>query len=165
MILKMQNKEGGEYSHLDLTNAVIDHVNTRNFIDNVKKWVSAYLRLDKFKENLEGLRITDDSEGIIYHSSFKQKVDKPRFNNFFDKTTGIQIAINDVWAYKISLTEYYLKNNEPHGKLQFDFYDHFGLDYPDIEKYQNDIFIAWFVLQHFRSYNPFITKISFISKF
>jgi hypothetical protein len=165
MILKMQNNEGGEYSHLDLTNAVIEHENTQKFITNVKKWTSTYLELDKFKNNLEGLRIIDDSEGIIYHSNFKEKVDKPRFNNFFDKTTGIQIAINDVWAYQISLTEYYLEKNEPHGKLQFDFYDHFGLDYPDIEKYQNDIFISWFILQHFRSYRPFITKISFTSKF
>ncbi|NRS90695.1 hypothetical protein HNQ02_003642 [Flavobacterium sp. 7E] len=165
MILKMENNEGGEYSHLDLTNAVIEHENTQKFIKAVKTWSIAYLKLDKFKDNLEGLRIIDNSEGIIYHSSFKKKVDKPRFNNYFDKFKGIQIAINDVWAYQINLTEYSMENNEPHGKIQFDFYDHFGLDFPDIEKYDQDIFIAWFVLQHFKGYKPFITKISFTSKF
>ena len=54
---------------------------------------------------------------------------------------------------------------KPHGELLFEMFDHFGLDYPDIEKYDNDIFIAWFILQHFRGYKPFITKISFTSKF
>lgn len=92
-------------------------------------------------------------------------MDKPRFNNTSDTLSGIQIAINDVWAYKISLTEYYLKNDEPQGKLQFDFYDHFGLDFPDIEKFDYDIFMAWFVLQHFRGYKPFITKVSFTNNF
>jgi hypothetical protein len=72
---------------------------------------------------------------INLKTNFKENVDKTRFNNNSDTLSGIQIAINDVWAYKISLTEYYLKNNEPHGKLQFDFYDHFGLDFPDIEKF------------------------------
>ena len=165
MILKMQNKEGGEYSHPDLTNAVIDHENTKIFISKVKKWAIAYLKLDRFKNNIDELRISDDSEGIIYHSNFKKEVDKPRFNNYSDTLSGIQIAINDVWSYKISLTHYFLKNNEPHGELHFDFYDHFGLDYPDIEKYDNDVFIAWFVLQHFRDYKPFITRVSFTTKF
>ena len=165
MILKMKNNEGGEYSHIDLTNAVIEHENTIKFINNVKKWTVSYLKLEKFKNNPEDLRVIGDSEGIIYNSSFSSKVGKPRFNNNFDKFSGIQIAINDVWAYKIYLSKYYLNNNEPHGELLFEMFDHFGLDYPDIEKYDNDIFIAWFILQHFRGYKPFITKISFTSKF
>lgn len=165
MILKMQNNEGKEYSHTDLTAAVVEHENTKLFISQVKKWTIAYLKLDKFKSNIEALRITDNSEGIIYNSNFKEEVNKPRFNNVSDKFSGIQIATNDIWAYQIYLTKYYLENNEPHGELQLDFYDHFGLDYPDIEKYDNDIFISWFVLQHFRGYKPFITKISFNTKF
>jgi len=165
MISKMQNNEGGEYLHTDLTNAVIEHDNTKTFISQVKKWTITYLKLDKFKNNIEALRIIDDSEGIIYNSNFKEVVDKPRFNNYRDKFSGIQIATNDVWAYQIYLNNYYLENNEPHGELHFEFYDHFGLDYPDIEKYDNDIFMAWFVLQHFRGYKPFITKISFNTKF
>jgi hypothetical protein len=165
MILKMQNKEGGEYTHIDLTAAVMEHENTKLFISQVKKWTTAYFKLDKFKDNIEALRITDNSEGIIYNSSFKEKVEKPRFNNREDTFSGIQIATNDIWAYQIYLTKYYLDKNEPHGELRFDFYDHFGLDFPDIEKYDNDIFIAWFVLQHFRGYKPFITKISFTTNF
>lgn len=37
-------------------------------------------------------------------------------------------------------------------------FDHFGLDYPDIEKYDYDIFIAWFILQHFRGYKPYYNQ-------
>ncbi|SHL78107.1 DUF3289 family protein [Flavobacterium saccharophilum] len=165
MILKMENNEGGEYSNSDLTNAVIEHENTQTFISNVKKWTTHYLKLDKIKNNLETLRIVDDSEGLIYNSNFKEIVDKPRFNNYSDTLSGIQIAINDVWSYKIFITQLNLDNNNPHGELHFDFYDHFGLDFPDIEKYDNDIFIAWFILQHFRGYKPFITRVSFASKF
>ena len=43
--------------------------------------------------------------------------------------------------------------------LEYIYYDHFGLDFPDIHKYDKDIFYAWFVLQHFRGYKPFITKL------
>jgi hypothetical protein len=165
MILKMENNEGGEYSNSDLTKAVIEHENTQIFISNVKKWTIHYLKLDKIKNNVETLRIIDDSAGLIYNSNFKEVVDKPRFNNYSDTLSGIQIAINDVWSYKIFITQLNLDNDTPHGELHFDFYDHFGLDFPDIEKYDNDIFIAWFILQHFRGYKPFITKVSFKSKF
>jgi len=163
MILRMQNNQGGEYSHIDLSNAVIEHENTKKFIQSVKNWVVSFLK--EYKNNLENLEIIDNSEGVIYNTSFKTKVDKPKFNNNSDTLSGIQIAINDVWAYQIYLNKYYLENGKPHGELEFHFYDHFGLDYPDIEKFDYDIFIAWFILQHFRGYKPFITSIKFTSKF
>ena len=163
MILRMQNNQGGEYSHIDLSNAVIEHENTKKFIQSVKNWVVSFLK--EYKNNLENLEIIDNSEGVIYNTSFKTKVDKPKFNNNSDTLSGIQIAINDVWAYQIYLNKYYLENDKPHGELEFHFYDHFGLDYPDIEKFDYDIFIAWFILQHFRGYKPFITSIKFTSKF
>jgi hypothetical protein len=53
-----------------------------------------------------------------------------------------------------------MKNNQITIKLNFIYYDHFGLDYPDIAKFDNDIFYSWFVLQHFKGFKPFITKIS-----
>ncbi|WP_136668426.1 DUF3289 family protein [Flavobacterium sp. H122] len=163
MIQKMQDNEGGEYSHLDLTNAIIEHDNTKVFIRQVKDYVIKYLKENK--DDISKLEITDDSQGIIYESDFKTKVDKPRFNNKKDTISGIQIAINDVWAYKISLTKYNQNSIKPEGELRFEFYDHFGLDYPDIQKYDYDIFIAWFILQHFRGYKPFITKAVFDVKF
>ena len=51
-------------------------------------------------------------------------------------------------------------------KLHYVFYDHFGLDVPDVETYGYlEGFIAWFVLQHYTEYNgaykPFITMMEF----
>lgn len=163
MINKMQSKEKEEYSHFDLSQAVVKHNNTVFFVEQVKIWTKKFLIING--GDVEKLRIKDNSEGLIYNSDFKKKVDKPRFNNFGDRFSGLQIATNDIWAYQIYLTDFSFTKNTPRGTLHFDFYDHFGLDYPDIEKYQNDIFIAWFVLQHFRGYPPFITRMSFTSKF
>gem|GEM_PF-981203 len=169
MIAKMQRNEGGEYSHIDLTNSVIEHENTIKFINEVKNYVVKYLK--KNSSDISKLKIQDDGTGVIYEDMVDSKkpkdkqVNKPRFNNYSDTLSGIQIAINDIWAFQIYLSKYYVTNNEPHGELYFYFYDHFGLDYPDIEKYDYDIFIAWFILQHFRGYKPFITKVCFTSKF
>jgi hypothetical protein len=48
-------------------------------------------------------------------------------------------------------------------------WNHFGLDVKDIEIYKLagylDGFRAWFLLQHFRGYKPFITKITFEKDF
>ena len=34
----------------------------------------------------------------------------------------------------------------------------FGLDAPDIYKFDKEIFYVWFILQHFRGFKPLITK-------
>ena len=60
---------------------------------------------------------------------------------------------------QVYITEYTVKGNFYNIKLEYIYWDHFGLDYPDIQKYNKDIFFAWFVLQHFKGYQPFITKI------
>ena len=77
----------------------------------------------------------------------------------------IGITINDVWAYQVYITKFEVNGNNYEMKLNYVYYDHFGLDYPDIQKFDYDIFIAWFILQHFRGYKPFITSIKFTSKF
>lgn len=75
---------------------------------------------------------------------------------------GMTICINDMWGSNISISKYIVNGNKFSGTLHFNLYDHFGLDIPDVEKvYVNlDGFRAWFVLQHYTSYNgsykPFI---------
>jgi len=60
----------------------------------------------------------------------------------------------------VYITDYIINNNSFTAKLQFIYWDHFGLDYPDLAKFDKDIFYSWFVLQHFKGYKPLITKIS-----
>ena len=52
--------------------------------------------------------------------------------------------------------------------VHYTLYDHFGLDWADIRKHGDDHiplpstgngFKAWYILQHYRSAKPFITKI------
>jgi len=49
-------------------------------------------------------------------------------------------------------------------KLNYIYWDHFGLDFPDIQKFDKDIFYSWFVLQHFRGYKPLTTKIDIVGE-
>ena len=78
------------------------------------------------------------------------------------------ISINDLWGSNIAVTSYSCEGNKFNGTLQFRLYDHFGLDQPDVEnrKYiKFDGFRAWFVLQHFDSYDgkyePFINLMAY----
>ncbi len=52
-------------------------------------------------------------------------------------------------------------------KYKVTLWDHFGLNYSDIEKfnYYRNGFITWFILQHLRGYKPFITKMTFEKEF
>uniref|UniRef100_UPI003593DAF7 DUF3289 family protein n=1 Tax=Salmonella enterica TaxID=28901 RepID=UPI003593DAF7 len=113
--------------------------------------------LSKNKGRFENLNITDGSTGILYQYLLDHDVRAPKFN---DKLSGLGITIHDVWAYQVFITDFAINGNNFTAKLEFIYWDHFGLDYPDIVNYDRDIFYSWFVLQHFKNYQPFITKIS-----
>jgi hypothetical protein len=117
--------------------------------------------IDRNKGNVEPLEITDDSNGLLYAQLVTDKVDNPRFS---DKISGLGITIHDVWAYEVFITDYKTNGNNFSMKLKYIYWDHFGLDFPDIINYDNDIFYSWFILQHFRGFKPFITKIAIIGE-
>ncbi|MCU0727056.1 MAG: DUF3289 family protein [Planctomycetes bacterium] len=92
------------------------------------------------------------------------------FSSFWDKATGLGITIHQVWSVKAELREYYYDRVAGvwSGTLAYTFYDHFGLDWPDVEKnkhrtlptqYTGAGFVAWYILQHYRSAKPFIVEI------
>jgi Protein of unknown function (DUF3289) len=81
---------------------------------------------------------------------------------------GLVIAIHQVWAAKIEFKEVKLdyKNYTGTGTLVYTLYDHFGLDWEDVLKFQDypiagNGFKAWYILQHYRTAKPFITEIKF----
>lgn len=159
MVDKMKKNEGGEYTNDKLTQAVINHANSKTFITSIKKVIVEYLKDNK--GIIDKLEITDDSNGVLYNLLKRDKVDNPKFS---DKFSGLGITINDVWAYQVFITDYSVKGNRFEMSLEYIYWDHFGLDYPDIQKYDNDIFYSWFVLQHFRGYKPFLTKIDIVGE-
>jgi uncharacterized protein (TIGR03034 family) len=158
MVDKMSKNEGGEFINLNLTNGVIAHENSISFINSIEKVIKEYLR--KNNGEIEKLNIKDDSNGLLYALLVRDKVDNPKFS---DKFSGLGITINDVWAYQVYVKSYKTNGNKFEMELEYIYYDHFGLDYPDIQKYDKNIFYSWFVLQHFRGYKPFITKINIVS--
>jgi hypothetical protein len=89
------------------------------------------------------------------------------FSSFWDKVTGLGITIHQVWSAKAELINYRADKSTGfwHCELLYTFYDHFGLDWPDIVKngdrhfpqyVTGDCFKAWYILQHYRSAKPFI---------
>ena len=93
------------------------------------------------------------------------------FSSFWDKIGGLGITVHQVWSSKAELKNYRIDSAGQHWMctLKYTFYDHFGLDWEDIEKHGSDRiplyhtgdqFKAWFILQHYRSAKPFITEIS-----
>jgi hypothetical protein len=78
---------------------------------------------------------------------------------------GATIALNDIWATEVVITKYEQHKNLYKGEYQVTLWDHFGLDVEDIARNKLltllDGFYAWFHLQHYRGYRPFITKITF----
>lgn len=91
------------------------------------------------------------------------------FSSFWDKVSGLGITIHQVWSVKAELKNYTYNSCSKmwSGHLVYTFYDHFGLDWDDIEKHGSDripqyhtgdCFKAWYILQHYRNAKPFITE-------
>ncbi|EHR72523.1 Protein of unknown function (DUF3289) [Burkholderiales bacterium JOSHI_001] len=96
-------------------------------------------------------------------------MDLLNFSSFWDKATGLGITIHQVWSVKAELADYTVlcETGNWSARLQYSFYDHFGLDWEDVLKHgedrvpqyhTGDLFKAWYILQHWRNARPFITR-------
>jgi hypothetical protein len=90
------------------------------------------------------------------------------FSSYWDKATGLGITVHQVWAVRAVLNNVRIDCAGPWWQfdLVYTFYDHFGLDWPDVVKngdrilpqyHTGDFFKAWYILQHYRRARPFIT--------
>lgn len=180
MIDKFKNNEGGIYEDRILTKHIVEHSNTTDFCILVEDYIA-----EQLKNNLKNLQILEDKEPYfeIGHQKFFNK-SKGERNKLFSKpaysynkglreaSKGLTISLNDIWASEIILKEIIFENEIIYSaKYEVILWDHFGLDFPDIQKkfiaYPSikEVFICWMVLQHLRGYKPFITKISFEKTF
>jgi uncharacterized protein (TIGR03034 family) len=157
MIDRFQSNEGGTYSNADLTSAVREHASTKRFEKQIREGLAAAIK--RHKGDLSKL-IKNVDVKLIGH---------PVFNTKMDIITGLTIAINDTWAYKVSITSYELSGKCYKGSFNVTLYDHFGLDQPDVEKKYKYLagFRAWFILQHLErfAYKPFITEVAMTYSF
>ncbi len=93
------------------------------------------------------------------------------FSSFSDKIGGLGITIHQVWSARAEISNFSLHCGTRiwSCNVHYTLYDHFGLDWADIRKHGDDHiplpstgngFKAWYILQHYRSAKPFLTRIS-----
>jgi Protein of unknown function (DUF3289) len=157
MVDKFKKSDGGEFSDDVLTQEVVRHPSTVAFCERLDIGIQERLRQNKGDiSKLENNTI----------SRLSANYGRPTFSTLSDTFAGgLTICINDTWAYEIFITNF-IWNSELDYTVSYKviLYDHFGLDLPDLQVntyYVLAGFRAWFVLQHLRSFQPFITRVEF----
>lgn len=155
-----------EYSHETLTEKVLEHTSTQNYIEAVKNCI--YQLLNLYNGDIMQLYYvaSDRDYNPLVQLMDSKKIDPPFYNTANDKVTGLTICLDGLWGNKIEVKSYSKMGNSYSGVLSFTLYDHFGLDAADVEKYGLlPGFRSWYILQHNKNYNgaykPFVTMINF----
>jgi hypothetical protein len=155
------NTARGKHFHwIPLSQKVKDHPVMLNYIKRFGK---------KLNEELQS------TNGALYSGQINMFNDRPQFNKKcsdqpdkeYDLLHGYQILINDTETTDIYIVPgsyaYDSQSKEWDARFIFVVTDHFGLDTPDVLKYQMKVlgsgFAAWWRLQHTRGYKPFRTRI------
>lgn len=173
MIHKVQKREGGEFRHPLLDRAVRAHPKNIFFASNIIDGVND--KVKQMKSDINDLALND------WMSAYNTQPKLFAFNNRLslsldrgvesDVFSGLTMAINGIWAGKAEITRFERAGGFYKGSLRITFYDHFGLDLPDIGPDPNTGgikpygllpgFRSWFILQHLDTlaYKPFVTVI------
>ena len=172
MIAHFRSKKGGIYTNSTLTNAVKKTPQTHEYCNDIKNYIK--IKLEQHNGDISAL----EDKHVYFATEPYKKLRKekkkfktrPIFNTWSDRFSGTTIALNDIWATEVKITNYRKIGKRSEVTYQVTFWDHFGLDISDMEKKfnampsVNEVFICWFILQHLRGYVPFITKITFEEK-
>lgn len=164
MIEHFKDGTGTNYSNKTLTEHVINHESTKEYVDCIKSELIRELKANG--GDLKSLIYTKGAPTPLYNY-INANANRPYYNTISDKINGLTITIDDTWGNTISISDYSIKNNHFKGTLHFYIYDHFGLDQPDVEKIYVKLagFRAWYVLQHYKEFNgkfkPYVTDIKF----
>jgi hypothetical protein len=174
-----------KHSNGDINNAVFKHEKTKEFRDKVKAYIIEEIKNHSGNISKIGKKIETE-----YGKN------NPKYSSFEDLKNGLKIAINDTWGHRVEIVdyEYNASSKKFKARLKIRIFDHFGLDYGDIEKFgtkqlvsqvfekesknfsDNRVmrwlasnggslllselfaegFRAWFILQHYRGYRPFV---------
>lgn len=153
-VQRFKDNIGGSHFSDALSNNISTSPELRNFIKNFGKKLN------------EELKVYNGDINIV--PVIEMGLTRPTFNGLFNRFHGLQILINDTEQTKVyKLNDY---SFDPSTKIwQCSFYfeviDHFGIDYPDVIKYQNKHlgFAAWYRLQHQNDHLPFINKMKVIA--
>jgi nicotinamide mononucleotide adenylyltransferase len=106
-----------------LTNKVFEHKETKDFEQSI---------VNALKDNLR------KSEGTLRKVKISENdIKRPNFAKISDTIKGFTFAINYLQAYSVQVTEYAYNSerNKFDAMIEIALYDHFGLDFKDIEKF------------------------------
>lgn len=189
MIDKFERNEGGIYENDILTKHIKEHPSTLRYCRELESYMCNILKehkgdVSKLQDDI--IYWTDKNSPKETKKQRAQDYGKPfsltpvyagdapiPFGTNPEKVRnareGYTIALNDIWATEIIITDYELNDKNFKVTYQVTLWDHFGLDLPDIQAKKMagwlDGFMAWFILQHIMGYRPFITKITFTKEF
>lgn len=155
MTQRFFDNTGGNFSDPDLDETVDHDENFRGFANNV---------FVRFNEELK------KAGGDI--NKFKTfTVGNPAFNRSVNRSDGLGITIHGVSYVEVHLLKFKVnpKSSTYRVELQFDLYDNFGLDSPDINDghwwnpsswyHYNNKLKAWWLLQHKFGHRPLRTHV------
>lgn len=184
MIDKFQRNEGGVYESQLLTKNIENHPSTIRYCkggkrDGIETYIHQQLKdndgdISKLLDETIYWKDIDSKRGQkkVFSATPLFPGDIPLIGSkekIRNATDGYTIALNDIWATEVAITDYTLNGKDYKVTYRVTLWDHFGLDLPDIQPGKVagylDGFRAWFILQHFLGYKPFITKITFTKEF
>ena len=149
---KFTANEGGVYEDADLSEALLANKNLKNSIKAMGEQIN-----DKLKA----------TNGDISNIDFDfESSARPVFSDG-DFWQGPKILINDTEYIEVFRQSYSFDPDA--GEWEGEFYivvtDNFGLDDHDLKGFQNKnpSFAAWWLLQHTRNYQPFLTRIRILA--
>ncbi len=166
MISHFMGGTGSCYSNQDLTDAILAHSSTQTYINSVHEQLRQLIS-DSNGDISKLIYIADQREySLLRYALYHNNIDEPVYNTASDKVNGLTICVDSLWGNKIEITSFNVSNRTYTCKLHFTFYDHFGLDKADVEKYGLLVgFRAWYILQHYSQfagrYRPYLTMIEF----
>lgn len=199
MIKKFQNNRdiSNEFENYNIESAAIKHKKTKQTLEKIIKGINEGIKyykgdIEEFYKKIQEqetliLNCRNNASRIkILLSNTKDfclwdklhwysKTDNvyndwtPNYSTKEDQTSGLKIAINDVWAYSVKLSKFTLCKTKFQYHLEVIFYDHFGLDTHDVKKFgaTDETFKIWYYLQHSKRFNglykPFVTTWSYKS--
>ena len=144
------DKNSSDHYSTDLSEHVRNSTNMRNYMKLFGEQLN-----DKLKTN----------GGNIYLGAPIPMTVRPAFGGWHNRWHGLTILINDTEETTIWYIGNFNLDNDTKvwsGDFYFEVTDHFGLDKPDVIKFQgyHSGFAAWWALQHKKNYPPFKTKIT-----
>lgn len=149
------SNDDSDYKNKLLNKLFTGHEKTKTCIKNFRERFEEYIK--KYNYDIISFDINDFHKSIYgeYNEKGEPGIDRPKFDSYVsDGLTGPMICFHDTQGFNVDAEDVKIKNGKFACKLRFDFYDHFGLDSEDLNKF--DIypilrtgFQGWYILQHF----------------